>query len=110
MRASGFNFGTDRTREILDRLGRPDCKLKIAHIAGTNGKGSTAEYLTSVLIAAGKKTGTFTSPEVYGYFEQFRIDGQPVNEKFLADCFSKAYSCGAVLGATSFEIDRKAHV
>lgn len=105
MRASGFNFGTDRTREILDRLGRPDCKLKIAHIAGTNGKGSTAEYLTSVLIAAGKKTGTFTSPEVYGYFEQFRIDGQPVNEKFLADCFSKAYAYGAVLGATSFEIE-----
>ena len=105
MRQSGFNFGVERTRAILDALGCPDKKLKIAHIAGTNGKGSTAEYLTGILVAAGKKTGTFTSPEVYGYFEQFRINAQPVEEGFLADCFTKAYNAGLKLGATPFEIE-----
>lgn len=105
MRPNGFNFGIGRTRAILDGLNSPDKKLKIAHIAGTNGKGSTAEYLTRILIAAGKKTGTFTSPEVYGYFEQFRINGQPAEEKFLADCFTRAYNAGCKLGATPFEIE-----
>lgn len=105
MRQSGFNFGTERTRAILDGLNSPDKRLKIAHIAGTNGKGSTAEYLTQILIAAGKKTGTFTSPEVYGYFEQFRINAKPVDEKFLAECFTKAYNIGRKIGATPFEIE-----
>ncbi|MDE6867940.1 MAG: hypothetical protein K2J83_02215 [Clostridia bacterium] len=105
MRQSGFNFGTDRTRTVLDRLNSPDKKLKIIHIAGTNGKGSTAEYLTDILIAAGKKTGTFTSPEVYSYFEQFRINAKPVPADVLADCFSRAFNAASNLGATPFEIE-----
>ncbi|MDE7453035.1 MAG: hypothetical protein K2N22_01350 [Clostridia bacterium] len=104
-RSNGFNFGVERTRAILDGLQSPDKKLKIAHIAGTNGKGSTAEYLTEILIAAGKKTGTFTSPEVYGYFGQFRVNGKPLEEEFLADCFSRAYEIGSRIGATPFEIE-----
>ena len=72
------NFSTEPTRKILDRLGSPDKKLKIIHIAGTNGKGSTAEFFTNVLVFAGKKTGTFTSPAVYSYNDQFRIDGTPL--------------------------------
>ena len=53
----GMNFGVERTRALLDKLGSPDKKLKIIHIAGTNGKGSTAEYITKILIAARKKGG-----------------------------------------------------
>ena len=105
MRQSAFNFGTGRTRKILDRLKSPDDKLKIIHIAGTNGKGSTAEYLTQILIAAGKSVGTFTSPEVYGYFEQFRINSKPAPVELLADCFTKAYQAASGLGATCFEIE-----
>lgn len=105
MRPGGFNFGIGRTRAILDGLESPDKSLKIVHIAGTNGKGSSAEYLTQILIAAGKKTGTFTSPEVYNYFEQFRINAKPVEENLLAGCFTRAYEKGCVLGATPFEIE-----
>lgn len=101
----GMDFGTDRTRKILDGLDCPDKKLKIIHIAGTNGKGSTAEYLTGILISAGKKVGTFTSPFAYSYFEQFRIDGEPVTERDLKRSFCRAYEIGEKLGATAFEVE-----
>ncbi len=67
-------YGTERCERLLKLTGNPDSKLKIVHIAGTNGKGSTAEYISSVLVAAGKKTGTFTSPQVFCHGEQFRVD------------------------------------
>ena len=101
----GMDFGTDRTRKILDGLDRPDEKLKIIHIAGTNGKGSTAEYITQILIAAGKRVGTFTSPYVYSYSEQFRINGLPVAEQVLVYSFNRAYEIGEKLGATAFEVE-----
>ena len=75
------SFSTAPTRRILDGLKRPDTKLKIIHIAGTNGKGSTAEFFTQILISANKKVGTFTSPEVYSFYDQFRIDGVPLDEE-----------------------------
>ena len=55
-------LGLDRIRELLDRLGRPQDRLKFVHVAGTNGKGSTCAYLASILQAAGLRTGPFTSP------------------------------------------------
>ena len=76
-------FGTERTVELLKLCSNPDKKLKIIHIAGTNGKGSTAEYITSILISAGKRVGTFTSPYVFCFEEQFRIDGQPLSKERL---------------------------
>lgn len=95
-----IDFSTRPTRAVLDALGSPDKKLKIIHIAGTNGKGSTAEFFTEILVAAGKKTGTFTSPEVYCYYDQFRIDNVPIapsvfdgyraaTERFSASDFEK---------------------
>ncbi|MDE6105202.1 MAG: hypothetical protein K2G38_05950, partial [Clostridia bacterium] len=101
----GMDFGTARVRKILDGLDRPDEKLKIIHIAGTNGKGSTAEYITRILISAGKRVGTFTSPYVYSYSEQFRINGLPVSECALAKSFNRAYEIGEKLGATAFEVE-----
>ena len=49
-------LGLDRIRELLDRLGRPQDRLKFVHVAGTNGKGSTCAYLASILQAAGLRT------------------------------------------------------
>ncbi|MDE7439457.1 MAG: hypothetical protein K2N23_03010 [Clostridia bacterium] len=97
-----IKFSTAPTRNILDKLGCPDEKLKIIHIAGTNGKGSTAEFFTRILIAVGKKVGTFTSPEVYSFYDQFKIDGEPVT----CEVFDK-YRAQAVCfadGASEFEI------
>ena len=84
---SGSRFGLDRTRRLLDALGSPDLRLKIIHVAGTNGKGSTAEFIACALHSSGKRAGLFTSPQVYSYGEQFRIDlkEMPVGllEKYL---------------------------
>ena len=99
----GMKFGTNATRTLLDALGSPDRGLKIVHIAGTNGKGSVAEYVTQILISSGKKTGTFTSPAVYDYFEQFRIDGTPIAEDRLSGYFERAYAA-ANGRATAFEV------
>ena len=54
-------LGLDRVRDLLDRLGRPQDKLRFVHVAGTNGKGSTCAYLASILQAAGLRTGLFTA-------------------------------------------------
>lgn len=96
--------GTFVTRSILNNLGSPDDALKIIHIAGTNGKGSTAEYFTQILIAAGKKVGTFTSPAVYDFYDQFRIDGVPLSAEVAEKYFERAACAAKGLGATDFEI------
>lgn len=100
----GMKFGVAVTRRILDRLGSPDKKLKIIHIAGTNGKGSTAEYISQILIAAGKRVGTFTSPLVESYFDQFKIDGSPIDSKTLSEYFRVAFNA-AEGTATEFEVE-----
>ena len=60
----GLKTGTERTVAILNALQNPDKDLKIIHVAGTNGKGSVSEYITQILLAAGKTVGTFQSPAV----------------------------------------------
>ncbi len=88
----GMDFGVERTRALLDGLGSPDKKLKIIHVAGTNGKGSVAEYLTRILLCADKTVGTFTSPAVYDYFEQYRINGENIDGDLFAEAFGAALS------------------
>ena len=57
--------GLGRTQELLKRMGNPEKKLKFVHIAGTNGKGSTAAMTASILRKAGYRTGLYTSPYIY---------------------------------------------
>lgn len=99
-----IRVGTAVTREILDRLGSPDDALKIIHIAGTNGKGTTAEFFTSILTAAGKRTGTFTSPAVYDFYDQFKVDGKPIEKEFIEKYFDRAHAASSGLNPTDFEI------
>ena len=88
----GSKFGTERAKELLARLGNPDKKLKIIHVAGSNGKGSVCAMLTDILIACGKRTGTLTSPAVFCYGEQFCIDGLPAAEEVFSRHMSEAIS------------------
>lgn len=79
-RAPAAEFGLDavkldRMRELLDRLGNPHAELRVAHVAGTKGKGSTAAMLAATLSAAGLRTGLYTSPHVHGIEERIAIDG-----------------------------------
>lgn len=77
--------GLSRTRELLRRLGDPQKSLKFVHIAGTNGKGSTAAMLDSVLRAAGYRTGLYTSPFITRFNERMQVDGCMIPDDELAD-------------------------
>ena len=79
------------TRAHLHRLGDPDRKLKVIHVAGTNGKGSVCAYLRSILEAAGYKTAVFTSPHLVDIRERFLIRGQMVEEASFLRAFLQIY-------------------
>ncbi len=80
----GSRPGLERITELCERLGNPQNKLKFIHVAGTNGKGSVCAMLTSILIKAGKRVGTFTSPYIFDFRERMCINGEMISESELA--------------------------
>lgn len=79
----GSKPGLERIQALLEQLGNPQEKLKFVHVAGTNGKGTTCTYISSVLRAAGYKTGLYTSPYVVDFRERFQINGEMISEQQL---------------------------
>jgi dihydrofolate synthase/folylpolyglutamate synthase len=77
----GMKLGTERTRAILDHLGQPDRRLRGALIAGTNGKGSTAACLASILHSAGLNVGFMPKPHLISYTERIELNGAPISEE-----------------------------
>src|SRR5262249_52379816 len=73
----------DRMRALLARLGNPHERLRILHVAGSKGKGSTAAMLASVLRAAGYRVGLFTSPHLCRVEERIEVDEQPISPEEL---------------------------
>jgi dihydrofolate synthase/folylpolyglutamate synthase len=78
------DFKLDRLRALLARLGDPHKRLRIVHVAGSKGKGSTAAMLAAVLGRAGYRTGLFTSPHLCRVEERFQVDGQPISDAELS--------------------------
>ncbi len=76
--------GLSRTQELLRRLGNPEKKLKFVHIAGTNGKGSTAAMTASILQKAGYRVGLYTSPYIYRFNERIQVNGVQIPDKEVA--------------------------
>ena len=85
----GIRPGLGRISLLLQQLGNPQDELKCIHVAGTNGKGSVCNMLSSVLTRAGYKTGLFTSPFVVDFRERFQIDGQMIPKRELASLLSQ---------------------
>lgn len=81
----GSKPGLSRTRELLEALGNPEKALKFVHIAGTNGKGSTAAMIASVLRKAGYKTGLYTSPYIIRFNERIQVNGEHISDRDLED-------------------------
>lgn len=81
----GSKPGLSRTEKLLALLGDPQERTPCVHIAGTNGKGSTAAMLSSVLTAAGYKTGLFTSPYISRFNERIKIDGEDIPDAALGE-------------------------
>ena len=74
-----------RAEALTERIGNPEKRLKFVHIAGTNGKGSTLEYISDALIFSGYKTGQFTSPFILRYNDRIRINGQEIPDSDLCE-------------------------
>ena len=87
------------TKAFLHRLGDPDRKLKIIHVAGTNGKGSVCAYMRSILEKAGYKVALFTSPHLTDIKERFVVDGEMIPEEDFLRIFLCIYEM----------LDRKYH-
>ena len=79
------------TREFLQRLGDPHRKMRVIHVAGTNGKGSVCAYLCSILRAAGFRTALFTSPHLTDIRERFAVDGELISREDFLRIFLKIY-------------------
>lgn len=85
----GSVLGLDNMRELMGRLGNPQDKLKIIHVAGTNGKGSVIAYLYTVLREAGYRVGRYISPALYSYRERMEVSGEAVSREDFAICLSR---------------------
>lgn len=99
----GFNFGLERITELLRRLGNPHRHLKVVHVGGTNGKGSTVAMLDSMLRAAGWRVGTFTSPHLHRYTERYRINGEEIAEERVAELIARLQPHLDAMVAEGFE-------
>ena len=84
-RRFGKAYGRDVTAEMMERLGHPEADMKIIHIAGTNGKGSTLAFLAGIFRESGYRAGRYVSPASFSYEERFRINEENISKKDL--CF-----------------------
>jgi dihydrofolate synthase / folylpolyglutamate synthase len=79
----GSVLGLDSIRDLLKRLKNPQNDLKFVHVAGTNGKGSTVAFVSTILKTAGYKTGRYTSPSVFSYLEKIQVNGSYITKEAL---------------------------
>lgn len=80
----GSKLGLENTKYLLNLLGNPHKDLKIIHVAGTNGKGSTSSYIHTILKEEGYRVGLYTSPYLEEFTERMRINGQDIPKEKLA--------------------------
>ncbi|MEW6045907.1 MAG: folylpolyglutamate synthase/dihydrofolate synthase family protein [Bacillota bacterium] len=83
----GMRLGLERMEAILERLGHPERRFGVVHVAGTNGKGSTAAMVAAAAGEAGVRTGLYTSPHLVRFNERIVVDKAPVTDEVLADAY-----------------------
>lgn len=84
---AAYKEGLENIEALMAVLDHPERKLKVVHVAGTNGKGSTAHLIASYFQEQGLRTGLFTSPHLVDFRERIRIDGQMIKEQDVLDFF-----------------------
>lgn len=102
----GSKPGLERTQTLLARMGHPEQDLHFVHIVGTNGKGSTAAMLSSILQAAGYRTGLYISPYLFRFHERIQVDGRDITDEELAGAAEFVQKCAAGMEEppTEFEL------
>src|SRR5271165_5234273 len=96
--ASAAKFDLQNITVLAERLGRPDRAYPVVHIAGTNGKGSTAAFLEAILRDAGFRTGLNTSPHLERINERIRVAGEEVSDEMFAETFTRMQASRGVAG------------
>ncbi|MCR4881376.1 MAG: bifunctional folylpolyglutamate synthase/dihydrofolate synthase [bacterium] len=101
-----INLGLDRIKKVAQELSNPQEQLKIIHIAGTNGKGSTCAMLAKILEANGYKTGLYTSPHIKNYTERIKINFNDISQNDFAKYIQIVETASNVINIelTEFEI------
>jgi dihydrofolate synthase/folylpolyglutamate synthase len=102
--AEAYKPGLERVFELLDILQIDPKKLPAIHIAGTNGKGSTAAYCASLLQESGLKVGLFTSPHIFDFSERIRVNGCPIAPKYVIDFCEHFQNLNSTIDASFFEL------
>ncbi|MDO5078804.1 MAG: folylpolyglutamate synthase/dihydrofolate synthase family protein [Streptococcus minor] len=85
----GIKPGIERVKWLLNELGNPQEKVKGVHVIGTNGKGSTVNYLQHIFTAAGYEVGTFTSPFIMDFRERISLNGQMISKEELTELVNR---------------------
>lgn len=80
----GMNFGLKRIERICELLGNPQDRLKVIHVGGTNGKGSTVTFISNILIEEGYRVGVYTSPHLEKFTERIKINNEEIPEEDVA--------------------------
>lgn len=104
-RTSTNTFALKLFAQLMEDLGNPQYQLNCLHIAGTNGKGSTANYLRSVLETSGYRTGLFTSPHLINHNDRLRINNIPISDDDLLMYINRTIPYWQPYSLTMFEID-----
>ena len=94
--------GLERINSMLKHLGHPERDYRIVHVVGTNGKGSTAQFIASVLQAAGQQVGLFTSPHLVEFTERIQVNGAAIPKEDLDRIFQALYPCIQELAASPY--------
>ena len=102
-RRFGIRPGVDRVAKLLRSLGNPEKQFRTIHVVGTNGKGSTSAFLSSILLHAGHTVAQFSSPHLVRFTERFRINGKEYSAEKLASRLDTVLEA-APIEATFFEI------
>ena len=100
----GIKLGLETMTTLMGRLGTPQTRYRTLHIAGTNGKGSTAAMAAAVLQAAGYRVGLYTSPHLVEFRERIRVNGEMIAESQVAQLTEQLQTlCEPDLSPTFFE-------
>ena len=99
----GIKVGLEHTVQLLNEIGNPHKKLRLVHVAGTNGKGSTCSILTKILIDHGLKVGLYTSPHLRKFNERIKINGCQILDEYIATFFNENRAKINQIEATFFE-------
>ncbi len=100
---AAFHPGLERIAALMEAMGRPHERFESVHVAGTNGKGSTASMLAAVATASGRRVGLHTSPYLRSVAEAMRLDGVPAPEAWVADAVARFRNAADALRPSVYE-------